>query len=71
MSYKYFNLNDLTDLQISPRTPEDIMFYGKSNNYENDIKKKIDKSSSLVRRGVNDYTNGNVQVIIPCPVENF
>ena len=59
------------DLQISPRTNEDIMFYGKTNNYERDIKKKIDQSSSLVRKGVNEYTNGNVQVIIPCPVENY
>ena len=47
------------------------MFYGKNIDYDKNIKNKIDKSSSLVRRGVNDYTNGNVQVIIPCPVEQY
>ena len=47
------------------------MYYGKNNNFDKNIKKKIDQSSSLVRRGVFNYANGNVQVIIPCPVENY
>ena len=47
------------------------MFYGKSSDYDKNIKNKIDRSPSLVRKGVNVYSNGNVKVIIPCPVEKF
>ena len=45
------------------------MFYGKDSAYDKEVSSKIDRTSSLIRNGVTEYSNGNVEVIVPC-VEN-
>ncbi len=47
------------------------MFYGKDKEYDKDVKNKIDRTSSLIRNGVREYQNGNVEVIVPCANKNF
>ena len=59
--FKYFYL-----IQILPRTKSEEMFYGKDSTYDKDVKNRIDRTSSLIRNGVSEYTNGNVEVIVPC-----
>ena len=53
-------------IQIVPRTKSEEMFYGKDSTYDKDVKNRIDRTSSLIRNGVSEYKNGNVEVIIPC-----
>ena len=53
-------------LQFLPKTENEIKFYGKDSQYDKEIKKRINRTDSLVRQGEVDYANGNVQVIIPC-----
>ena len=48
-----------------PKTINENKFYGKDNEYDKGIKDKIIRSDSLIQKGTTDYTNGNVQVIIP------
>ena len=37
--------------------------------YDIGIKGLIDSTSTITKKGMNNYTNGNVKVIIPCPSE--
>ena len=46
------------------------MFYGKDIAYEKEVKNKIDRTSSLIRNGVREYSNGNVDIIVPCAGNN-
>lgn len=48
----------------------DVDFYGKGSNYEN-VKHRIMKRKSSLRKlnQDNQYKNGNIDVIIPCPEE--
>ena len=48
-----------------PKTINENKYYGKDNEYDRGIKDKIIRSDSLIQKGGADYTNGNVQVIIP------
>ena len=50
-----------------PKTSSLDIYYGKDKGYDSEVKDKIDRTSSLIRNGVTEYTNGNVEVIIPCP----
>ena len=43
------------------------IYYGKGDEYDKDVKNKIDRTSSLIRNGITEYTNGNVEIIVPCP----
>ena len=61
----------LIKIQHLPRTKSEEIYYGKDSDYEKDVKNKIDRTSSLVRNGVSEYTNGNVEVILPCAGNNF
>lgn len=45
-----------------PKSTEEKIFYSGSKHFD---PKKIERNTSLVRRGVNEYPNGNVNVIIP------
>ena len=54
-----------------PKTDSENKFYSKDINYDKEIKTKINRNDSLVRNGATDYTNGNVQVIIPCDETKF
>ena len=54
-----------------PQTESEDKFYGKDSGYDKDIKGKINRNDSLIRKGATDYTNGNVQVIIPCRETKF
>ena len=54
-----------------PKTDSENKFYSKDINYDKEIKTKIYRNDSLVRNGATDYTNGNVQVIIPCDGTKF
>ena len=47
------------------------MFYGKDSTYDKDVKNRIDRTSSLIRNGVTEYINGNVEVIVPCASKDF
>ena len=54
------------NIQLKPKTDSDKLFYGKAEIYE-EIKNKLDRTSSLYSQINPDYNNGNVEVIIPCP----
>ena len=47
------------------------MFYGKDSAYDKEVSNKIDRTSSLVRNGVTEYSNGNVEVIVPCVEKKY
>ena len=48
-----------------PKTDSQNLFYGKTNDYD-EIKNKLDRTSSLFSQANQEYKNGNVEVIIPC-----
>ena len=52
-------------VQILPKTESEDKYYGKDKGYDEDIKDKINREDSLIRQGMVNYSNGNVQVIIP------
>lgn len=58
-------------IQIIPRTKSEEMFYGKDKEYDKEVRNKIDRTSSLIRNGIREYHNGNVEVIVPCAIKNF
>ena len=73
-SFKKFVCNEIIKiilylLYIIQYLPKDDnrIYYGKGDEYDKDVKNKIDRTSSLIRNGVTEYTNGNVEVIVPCP----
>ena len=49
-----------------PKNENQKIYYAKDGGYDKDVKNKIDRTSSLIRNGVKEYTNGNVEVIVPC-----
>ena len=49
-----------------PRNQDETIYYGKDNNYDKDVQKKIHRTMSLVRNGEQGYRHGNVNVYIPC-----
>ena len=68
---KYFNIDKFFYIiQIIPRSQSESMFYGKDIAYEKEVKNKIDRTSSLIRNGVREYSNGNVDIIVPCAGNN-
>ena len=54
-----------------PKTESEDKFYIKDPSFDKNIKNKINRTDSLIRQGENEYTNGNVQVIIPCQETRF
>ena len=54
-------------IQHIPNNDKDKIYYGKDINYDKNVKGLIKSTSTITRKGMNDYTNGNVNVIIPCP----
>ena len=54
------------NIQLVPRNNNEKIFYGKTEDYE-EIKNKLDRTSSLYSQANPNYNNGNVEVIIPCP----
>ena len=65
------NINYFYLIQILPRTKSEEIFYGKDSTYDKDVKNRIDRTSSLIRNGVSEYYNGNVEVIVPCASKEF
>ena len=53
-------------IQLKPQSQSEEIYYGKDSGYDKDVKNKIDRTSSLIRNGVREYSNGNVDVIVPC-----
>ena len=53
-------------VQYLPKNENQKIYYAKDGGYDKDVKNKIDRTSSLIRNGVKEYTNGNVEVIVPC-----
>ena len=56
--------------QIIPQNDKDRKYYGKDYNYDKQVRNLIKNNSTITRSGINSYTNGNVNVIIPC-ASNF
>ena len=54
-----------------PKTQSEDKFYIKDPAFDREIKYKINRTDSLIRQGETEYTNGNVQVIIPCHETKF
>lgn len=53
-------------IQHIPRTRSEEIYYGKDIEYDKEVKDKIDRTNSLIRKGVKEYTNGNILVVVPC-----
>lgn len=58
-------------IQRLPRTKSEEIYYGKDIEYDKEVKNKIDRTNSLIRNGVQEYTNGNILVIVPCLDKNY
>lgn len=57
-------------VQHLPKTTEQSLYYGKAKNYDDEIKRRVERKNSL--SGITDkngplasYRNGNVEVYIP------
>ncbi len=68
---KLYDYKIIIFLQFKPNDNEDDKFYGKAITFDRVIKNKINRTDSLVRQGETEYTNGNVQVIIPVQETKF
>ena len=70
--YEFINNNNFFFyLQFLPKNESEEKFYKKDPTFDREIKNRINRTDSLIRQGETEYTNGNVQVIIPCHETRF
>ena len=57
------------NISIFQKIKKNKFVYEKEKKYDKNIKGKIKPTSSIIKSGVKEYLNGNVNVIIPCPTD--
>ena len=56
-------------MQHIAKNKKDAIFYEKEKSYDSEIKNKIQTISTISKKGISEYPNGNVNVIIPCATD--
>ena len=62
-----FKIRHLFNIQFVPKDKSEEIFYSKMQHFEDYMLNSIEHKGSFVRLGISQYSNGNVEVVIPCP----
>ena len=55
-----------------PKDELENLYYAKTKLFDDTILNSIEhKTSTFARQGISHYSNGNVEVIIPCPFKDL